>query len=56
MQSFPRSRSRFRRVLATVCLLGFLGLPLACKHGGDSNGGSDGGTRTGSSGPLHVVN
>jgi hypothetical protein len=35
-----------RRGAAALGLLAVIALPTACKGGGDSNGGADGGTRT----------
>jgi hypothetical protein len=43
-----------RVVLATAAGVGLLLGPTACKGGGDSNGGADGGTRT-SSAPAVVL-
>jgi hypothetical protein len=49
-----RTRRSARIVLATVAGIGLLLGPTACKGGGDSNGGADGGTRT-SSAPAITV-
>jgi hypothetical protein len=41
-----------RRSAAAIGIVALLGLPTACKGGGDSNGGSNGGNRNSSSATL----